>query len=114
MRMRHLMQLLWLLLLLLFAPSAHAQTGCTTTSCTGSPLPSGFLSSSGDQFVSGGNVNVRLACATFNGQPRAGGEVKQAQPPLGAAGVVARGLFGTTDAAAIGNTNVRDHRTSPR
>jgi len=67
--------LLLFLLLLAIAPEVKAQgvpAGCTSTTCTGTPLPSGFLTVSGDQFVAGGNVTVRLACTTFSGGPNDG------------------------------------------
>lgn len=59
----------------LLGPSADAQSfpaGCTATTCTGSVLPSGFLSVAADQFVTGGNALVRLSCADFTGSPNDG------------------------------------------
>ena len=48
-------------------------TGCTTTTCTGSALPSGYLSVAGDQFQNSPGNNVRLACAVYEGTMPAGG-----------------------------------------
>src|ERR1700733_2102534 len=66
-------RLLAALLLCLIGFGAHAQpTGCTTTTCTGSALSSGFLSVSGNQFVNGLGQAQRLACAEFKGAPNDG------------------------------------------
>src|SRR5579864_7231533 len=69
---RFMIRLLLLLLCLFIAPYAHAQpTGCTTTTCTGSALPAGYLTVSGNQFQNN-TTNVRLACAEFQGTPNDG------------------------------------------
>lgn len=66
-------RLLVLLLLCLTGFGAHAQpAGCTTTTCTGFALPSGYLSVSGNQFVNGLGQAQRLACAEFKGAPNDG------------------------------------------
>jgi hypothetical protein len=65
-------RLLVLIFLFLLGGSAFAQsvppTGCTTTTtCTGSALPLGYLTVAGNQLQSGPGNNVRLACAVYRG-----------------------------------------------
>lgn len=60
-----------LFLLLLGSGGAFAQpvppTGCTTTTCTGAALPSGYLSVVGNQLQNSPGNNVRPACTVFRG-----------------------------------------------
>lgn len=62
-----------LFLLLLGSGGAFAQTapptGCTTTTCTGAALPSGYLSVVGNQLQNSPGNNVRPACTVFRGLP---------------------------------------------
>ena len=65
------MRLIVLVFLLLLSGGAFAQpipsTGCTTTKCTGTALPLGYLTVAGNQLQSGPGNNVRLACAVYRG-----------------------------------------------
>ena len=65
------LRLIVLALVLLSCGGAFAQpvppVGCTTTTCTGTALPLGYLTVAGNQLQSGPGNNVRLACVVYRG-----------------------------------------------